>query len=224
MRFIIAPIALFFSASLASSAAEKIDFRTLALADAKFPELWVAASGKAVQLSFSSSQPSLALKADRINPFKIFKGPLDGKGKPMDTSPTLVKLPKSQSILLLGWMEEEKPAFLAVADPIATAKGDDWLIINHTPKPLTIQIGESATALPIEANTQQMVKCTAPVGEGASTAIASQKADGSWKTIYTSYLPIHADKRGLILVVQEGENIIVNYIADEIARKPASKH
>ncbi|MES2921818.1 MAG: hypothetical protein V4819_09730 [Verrucomicrobiota bacterium] len=223
MHFITASLALLFSASLATSQTEKLNFRTLARSNAKMPELWVVASGKAVPISFSNSQPSTALKADKGSPLKIHKTPLDEKGKPTDTSPTLVELPATSSILLLGWMEEEKPSFLAVADPFTTAKGDDWLVINATKKPLTIQIGATATTLTVEANSQQAVKCTAPVGEGAATTVASQQADGSWKTVYTSSWPIYADQRGLVLVVQNGERITVDYIADQIATKTAPK-
>jgi len=204
MRTIIASLALLFSAGLATSQTEKINFRTLALNKTKLPELWVAASGKAVPISFSNSQPSAALKADKGSPLKIYKTPLDEKGKPTDTSPTLVELPATSSILLLGWMEEEKTSFLAVADPFTTAKSDDWLVINATKKPLTIQIGATAPTLTLEPNTQQAVKCTSPVGEGAATTVASQQADGSWKTVYTSSWPVYADQRGLVLVSQTG--------------------
>lgn len=224
MRFLITSLALLFSASLASSQTEKLNFRTLALNNSKFPELWVAASGKTVPLAFSSSQPSAALKADKTNPFKIFKGPLDDKGKPADATPTLVELPAaSSSILLLGWVEEEKPSFLAVSDPFTTVKHDDWLVINATKKPLTIQIGATATALTVEANSQQSFKCTAAVGEGAAATVTSKQDDGSMKTIYTSSWPVYADQRGLVLVTQNGERITVNYIADQIATKESPK-
>lgn len=224
MRTIIASLALLFSAGFATAQTEKINFRTLALNNSKFPELWVAASGKAIPLAFSNSQPSAAQKADKTSPLKIFKGLLDDKGKPVDTAPTLVELPAATaSILLLGWMEEENPGFLAVADPFTTAKSDDWLVINHSQKPLTIQIGAAATPVPVEANSQLTVKCTAPVGEGAATTVATKQEDGSMKPVYSSYLPIYNDKRGLILVVQKGERVTVSYIADQIAPKTAPK-
>ncbi len=224
MRIIIASLALLVSAGLASSQTEKLSFRTLALAKAEFPELWIPAAGKSIPLAFSTSQPSAALKVDKTSPLKVFKGPLDEKGKPTDTAPTLVELPAAvSSILLLGWMEDGNPGFLAVADPFATAKNDDWLVINHTKKPLTLQIGAAATPAPIEANSQLAVRCTAPVGAGAATTVAAKQDDGTMKTVYSSYLPIYEDKRGLILVVQKGERLTVNYIADQIAPKAAQK-
>ena len=231
MRATIASLAaLILSASPAFSqkkkappAVETISFRTLALADTKLPQLWVTASGKAVPISFSSSQPSAILKADKTNPFKIYKAPPDDKGQPTDTSPALLDLPAAPTVLLLGWMENENPVFLAVADSIATAKNDDWLIINRSKKPLTIQIGATATPVPVEPNMEQVVKCTAPAGEGAATTISIKQDDGTMKAVYSSYLPVFADKRGILAIVQNGERIKVSYIEDQIPAKAAAK-
>lgn len=223
MRFIIASLALLFSASLAFSQTGKIDFRTLGLANSKMPELWAVEAGKAVPLAFSSAQPSAPLKADKTNPLKIFMGPLDDKGKPMDTSPILVNLPAASSILLLGWMEDEKPAFLAIEDAFATAKYDDWLVINHSNRPLTVQVGDTSPAFPLEANSHKTFKCTSPVSGGAAATVSTKQDDGSLKKVYSSFLPIFTDQRGMIVVTQVGERVRVKYIADQITRKQDSK-
>jgi hypothetical protein len=223
MRFLIASLALLFSAGLATSQTDKLNFRTLSLGSSKLPELWVAAAGKSVPITFSSAQPSLPLKADKGSPLKIHKSPLGEKGKPTDPSPTLVDLPASSSILLLGWKEEEKPSFLAVADPFTTAKSDDWLLINHTEKKLTFQIGGDAKPVTLEPKSQQLFKCTAPVGEGAATTVSSTQEDGSLKTVYSSYWPITADQRGLVVVVQNGARVNVNFISDPVSPKAAPK-
>lgn len=223
MRTIIASLTLLFAAGHASSQTEKINLRTLAVGNARFEELWTLSADKAVPLPFSNNQPSAPLKADKANPLRIFKGPLDENGKPTDPSPALVDLPASASILLLGRIEDGKPTFLAVADSFATVKSDDWLVINLTKKPLTIQFGEAAKSPVVEANSQLTVKCTAPVGEGSATTVSSQQADGGWKAVYSSYLPIYPDQRGLIIASQIGERIKVDYIADPVGGKPAPK-
>ncbi len=76
MRFVIIKLALLLSASLVLSQEEKIVFRTLALAQAKFPELWAIEAGNPVKITFSSAQPSVPFKADKTSPLKIFSGPL----------------------------------------------------------------------------------------------------------------------------------------------------
>ncbi|NQX02329.1 hypothetical protein HQ447_16850 [bacterium] len=221
MRFI--SLILILSSGIALSQAEKIHFRTLALVESKFPEFWAIESGKAVPILFPSAQPSAAVTADRTSPFGIFRGPLDDKGKPVDTTPLPVSLPASASILLLGWMNGEKPGFLAIEDPFATMKHDDWLVINSSNSQLAIQIGETAKPVPVKANGHQTIKSSAPSGTGAAVTIASQQADGKWKAVYTSYWPIYDDKRGLVLVVQNGARLNVNYISDTIAPAPVPK-
>lgn len=223
MRIAIAPLLTVFLASLAVCQDAKITFRTLALAESKFPDLWVIESGKAVPLSFPSAQPSVAVSADRVSPLSIFKGGLNEKGKPTDTLPTLVKIPSASSILLLGWVNGEVLGFLAIDDPFATMKHDDWLVINSTKAALAIQIGEKAKPFPVKPGSHLAVKNTAPSGTGAAVTVASQQADGKWKSVYSSYWPIYDDKRGLVLIVQKGSNFDVNYILDQIAPTPVPK-
>ncbi|MES2920130.1 MAG: hypothetical protein V4819_01190 [Verrucomicrobiota bacterium] len=226
MRFTIITLTMLFSAGLGFSQEAKLAFRTLALAQAKFPQLWVVESGKPLPITFVSAQPSPPFSADRTNPLPIFKGPLGDKGKPSDTTPTLVPLPtsSSSSILLLGWIQGDKPAFLAIDDPFATMKKDDWLVINPSKSELGIQIGATAKPIPIKANSNQAIKNTAPPGTGAAVTIAAKQADGSWKAVYTSYWPIYDNMRGLVVVVQNGEKLNVNYITDQIATAaPAPK-
>jgi hypothetical protein len=228
VHFIIAPLLfLFFVLPVYSqkenSQNEKTTLRTLALFESEFPDLWAIESGKAVPLAFSSAQPSIAIKADKTNPFGIYKGTLDEKGKPTETTLTLVKLPTSSSILLLGWMEGGNPGFLAIEDPFTTMRHDDWLVINSTKAPLAIQIGETARPLSVKAKSHQVIKSTASSGTGAAVTIASQQLDGKWKAVYSSYWPIYSDKRGLVVVVQNGTRFNVNYITDQIAAKPIEK-
>lgn len=228
MRFTIIALITLFPACLALSqqekAKDKLAFRTLALSQAKFPDLWVVEAGKPLQITFSSAQPSPPTKADRVTPLPIFKGPLNDKGIPSDTTPTLVSLPASSSVLLLGWMQGEKPGFLAIDDPFATMKSDDWLVINPSKSEIAIQIGASVTPIAIKPNSNQAIKMTAPAGKGAAVTIASKQTDGSWKAVYTSFWAINQNERGLVVVVQNGEKLNVNYITDQIATAtPAAK-
>jgi hypothetical protein len=221
MRFTLISLALLLSAGLAFSQGGGITFRTLGISSSKFPELWVIDSGKPVAIAFSSKQPSLPLKADRISPLPIFKGPLNATGKPSDTTPSKVPLPASSSLLLLGWMDGEKPGFLAIDDPFSTAKSDDWLVINPSQSEVAIQIGATAKPIPIKANSNQAIKNTAPAGVGAAVTIAAKQPDGSWKAIYSAYWPIHANRRGLVVVSQRGERFHVNYLPEKLAAPPA---
>jgi hypothetical protein len=125
--------------------------------------------------------------------------------------------------LLLGWVDGGKPAFLAIEDAFATMKSDDWLVINPSKKDLAIQIGADTKTIPIKANSHKAIKNTAPSGTGAAVTIAANQPDGKWKVIYTSFWPIYDNQRGLIVVVQKGERLNVNYISDQIAATPVPK-
>ncbi len=223
MRFAIIKLALLFSTVVGFSQQEKLAFRTLALSPSKFPELWVSEAGKPIPITFSSAQPSLPFNADRLSPLPIFKGPLDDKGKPSDPAPSQVSLPAGSSVLLLGWMDGAKPGFLAIEDPFATMKSDDWLVINPSKSEIAIQIGANVQPIPIKANSHKAIKNTAPSGTGAAVTVAAKQPDGSWKAIYTSFWPIYDNQRGLVVVVQRGERLSVSYISDKIATAPVPK-
>jgi hypothetical protein len=216
MRSAITAAALLLSASLVFSQEEKIAFRTLALAQTKFPELWAIEGGKPLAITFSSAQPSVPFKADKASPLPIFKGPLDDKGMPKETVPIKVAVPAASSILLIGWMEGDKPGFLAIADSFSTMKSDDWLVINPSKKDIAVQIGADTKPTAVKANSHLAMKNTAPSGTGAAVTIAAKQDDGKWKSVYTSFWPIYDNQRGMIVVIQKGEKLNVNYIADQI--------
>jgi hypothetical protein len=224
MRSLLITLALLCSTGLAFSQGQKLAFRTLALAQAKFPELWVLEAGKPIPITFGSAQPSTPYSADKTSPLKIFKGPLNEKGLPSDATPSLVPMPASSSILLIAWMDDTKPGFLAIEDPFATMKREDWLIINPSKSDLAVQIGANTKTHAIKANSNQTIKITAPADTGAATTIAAQQPDKSWKRIYSGYWPVREDMRGLVIVGQDGTKYRVNFISDKILPPaPANK-
>lgn len=196
----------------------QIRFRTLALAADAFPELWVVAGAKPLSITFSDTQPSQPYKADRANPFAIYQGPLDEKGKPQ--KPVAIKLPaKTDSILLLGWMLGDKSGFLAIDDPFETFHHDDWLVINTTNSAMFIQIGEKNQPVKIVPGSHAKIRTSVPAGTGAAITIAAS-IDGQLKKIFTSYWPIFDDKRGIVLIGRVGEDYKVNYIRDQVQAPP----
>jgi hypothetical protein len=194
--------------------AEKVAIRTLAFSSAPFPNLWVMDASAPVALPFSKIQPSEPLRLNLSNPLRIYKGELNDKNQPADTAPTLVPLPSGSSILLLGWMNGETPRFLPIPDSFASAKHDDWLVINGSSLPVAVQIGAKTKPTTIPPSSHLQIRVTAPVNEGAAVIIASQ-SDKGWKTIYSTYWPIYPDKRCLVVIAQDGKKMRVNVISDE---------
>lgn len=225
MRSFIFTLALLASIISGYSKENRVNFRTLATAQFEFPELWVVNSGKPVSVAFSKVQPSSPVMADGTNTLNIYKGPLDEKGKPSDTSPTKVALPASSSILLVGWMADEKPDFLAVEDPFTKLKPDDWLIINASKSELDVQIGKTAKPVPVAPVSSKSVKITDPRGnEAVAASVSAKQADGSMKSIHSGYWPVSNISRGVIVIVQKGERLTVSYIADPIPHPSVPKH
>ncbi|MFC7336052.1 hypothetical protein ACFQY0_02590 [Haloferula chungangensis] len=193
---------------------EKLDIRTLSLGSSNFPELWVMEDTAPVAVKFSSIQPSEPLRIPRSNPLRIFKGELDEKGLPKDTTPTSVKLPNNSSILLLAWMNGEAPRFLPIPDPFKSAKHDDWLVINGSAQQVAIQIGAKSKPVSVAPSSHSRVRVTAPVNEGAAVTVATRNKK-AWKTIYSTYWPIYPDKRCLVIIAQDGRKMRVKVISDE---------
>ena len=221
MRFLIPLCLILGHATLAAQPAE-ITLRTLAMNATPLPEkLWTVDGSDAVSLGFSTVQPSETVNVRRLSPMPIYQGPLDEKGKPLDAAPTLVKLPANASaILLLGWMNRDKPAFLPIPDPFATAKRDDWMIINATPTEIALKIGADAKPFLIKGNSHQPIRVGVPADQGAAVTIATRKGE-DWRTFYSTYWPIYQDKRCIILFTAGEERIQVKQIFEEL-QKPAA--
>ncbi len=219
MRTILLSFALLHPAFAQS---EKIEIRTLSLGGGEFPKLWVADGEHAVPLVFSSVQPSLPLRVNRLQPFPVFSGDLDEKGIPEDSSPQKVTLPAGDSHLLLGWMIAEKPNFLAIADPFRSARHDEWIVINTSMENIAIRIGGQKKPLQIKPGAHAMVKIASTPDTGAPSTIAFLK-DGQWKPFYSAFLPVFPDKRSLIIISKAGTRLHANIISDELPRPEAKE-
>ncbi len=198
---------------------EKISVRTLAITPGEFPAVWAMDGTVAVKLEFPSVQPSTFQEVTRAGDLPLYQGELDEKGKPKDTSPTLLKLPEGSEILLLAWMQEGKVRFLPVRDAAASGKFNDWLVVNMTHKSVGIQIGEGVKPVVFPAVSCKTLRIDRPAGEATAVVMAGNDS-GTWNKFYSTYWPVQADKRCLVLLVQVGENIEVRQIFEELDRKP----
>ncbi len=220
MRFIL-PLFLFLWCMVPVKAqSSKVAVRTLSLYPAPMPELYTPDGKELIPLEFTDVQPSEPTKLDRLKSLPIYTTPVipEGEAPP----PYSVRLPGNASaVLLLGWLgPEEKPQFLAIPDPSASARQDDWMVINSTKQNVAIQVGVKSKPVPVKAGSHQTIKVNVPVNRGAGITMAAPKGD-EWKTFYSTYWPVHPDRRYLILIVQDGEKMRVKPIF-EFLPKPAT--
>ncbi len=202
---------------------DKAAVRTLSLGGRNFPQLWVMNGKTPVELTFSPVQPSPPVEITAFNPLPIFKGDLNEKGMPADTSPAKVRLTPGKSQLLLGWMADNTPKFHAIPDDFASASSRNWLVVNTTSAPVAIQIGADTKPTPVKPGAHSSIRVQAPAGEGAAVVVASPKKSGEWKTIYSTYWPIYKDKRCLVLIVDDGRRPRVKVISDDYRKRQAAK-
>ncbi|MES2660019.1 MAG: hypothetical protein V4689_15465 [Verrucomicrobiota bacterium] len=200
-----------------SAEGEKFSLRTLALTPGEFPQVWTMDSSKPVLLEFSSSQPSEPLRLGRTNPFPIYLSEPGDKGQSADKSPAMLKLPEGPGILLLGLMDQEKPRFLPIADTAFAGKFNDWFVINVSAKQVAIQVGTAVAPVVIEPGARMPLKINQPSGEGAPVTMAS-KEEKEWRKFFSTYWPVHADKRCLVVIVPNGERIEARLIFEELER------
>ncbi len=220
MRIILPLYLLVWSLLPIAAQSSKLSIRTLSLYPVPMPELYTPDGKELVPLKFTDIQPSEPLKVDRLKGLPIYTSPVipEGKAPP----PYLVKLPgTASSILLLGWLgPEETPQFLAIPDPSATARRSDWMVINSTKNNVALQIGINTKPMPIKAGSHQTIEVNVPVNTGAGVTMATLHKE-KWKTFYSTYWPIYADKRCLILIVQDGPKMRVKQIFEDLP-KPAA--
>lgn len=134
-----------------------------------------------------------------------------------------VKLPAgAKGILLLGWMDSEGPRYLAVDDDFISAKYDKWLLINTASKDVAFRIGEDNKPLMLKANSVQNYKLTAPADSGVAV-VGQAKWDEKVKTFYSTYWPVRAGERGIVIFFYlKDERIALRKITD-VLFKPEEK-
>lgn len=217
MRFLVPLCLLLWLQGPLAAQSAKLSIRTLSLYPVKMPELYTPEGKTLIPLTFTDVQPSTPMRVNRLDGLPIYTTPVVPEGKA--APPFTIKLPGAASdILLLAWLGPEgKPQFLAIPDPSATARQKDWMVINSTANNVALQIGANTKPTPVKAGSHQVIEVTAPVNTGAAVTIATPR-DDTWQTFYSTYWPVFADKRCLILILQDGEKMRVKQIFEDLPK------
>jgi hypothetical protein len=213
---------LFFNAN-ARGEDGTIAVRTLALRADEMPELFLHTGKEYLPLRFSAVQPTETLQVLAANPLPLYRSGTDANGKAGFIIAHRVKLPdRAAGILLLGWKQGEEPRFVPVKDEFAKAGYNDWLLINASQHPVAFKAGETATPLLLKPGVSVTHRIGAEKGEGiAVTAQAPLK--GKVKTFFSTFWPVYADKRSLVVFVDDGTRILVKRISDSLAAPDPAK-
>lgn len=115
-------------------------------------------------------------------------------------------LPKgAKQVLVIAAKTGNQVSMVALADNLST-NYRDWMLINSTATPLVFQFGEGKTLIQVPPGQSVPIQIEADFGTGAAVRIAAFREEG-WELIYSTFWPVYEGQRGLIIFMQDGENI-----------------
>lgn len=196
-------------------AAEPMNVRTLAFRGGEFPKCFLRSGGDYVPLRFSEIQPSVPVKVARENPLRIFQPAAEGAGGQYQVVASVPLPGDARDILLVGMNSGEELRFVAFADNISTASSRDWVLINGTSQPILFQVGEDTRPIGLEPGKAKLEKIESDDEKGAPVR-AQAKIDGEVKLIYSTFWPVPADKRSVVLFLEDRGKIRVKRISDSL--------
>lgn len=205
------------------TSAQTIEIRTLALRAGDLPEVFVKGTKEHFPLKFSAVQPTEVVRALSANPLPLYRREVAADGKTGFVVSHQVKLPAgARGILLLAWTVGDKTRYLAIEDDFAAAGYNDWLLINTSTRPIAFKVGETAKPILLNPGVSTTHQISVAKGEGA-TVLAQAPLNGKNKVFYSTYWPVHAEKRSVVLFVDDGPKIIVKRISDQLASDSSGK-
>ncbi len=167
-------------------------------------------------LRMSSVQPSPSVEVAYANPLPVFHNPPPADPQTPYRPDALAPLPNgARRVLLLGSGDAEQTTYRAIPDPIASGESRDWLLVNTTPSPIVLRIGQESDPVLIPADTQIVYRIPALEHTGAAVSAASN-VQGEPQVFFSTYWPIQADKRCIVLFAGDGEKIRVRRITDRV--------
>ncbi len=202
-----------------AAAAEKtLGVRTLMLESGELPETYLKGAKGHLPVRFSNIQPSKPLRVLYKNPLPIFRTGTDPEGNEVFTEVGSAKLPpNARGILLLCWQSGDTTRFKAIRDDFDSARSGEWMLINATTKPIAFRIGKDTKAIRVAPGSSETHRISAKANKGAAVTAATP-AGKEWKMFFSTYWPVYADKRCLVLFVADGEKIRVKRITDRIVK------
>ncbi|NWK56666.1 hypothetical protein HW115_13670 [Verrucomicrobiaceae bacterium N1E253] len=196
--------------------ADSLELRTLQLDKQEMPDLYVNGAEGPELLSFSSIQPSALLQVDKTDPLVLYRQVKDGNGGLDYKQAFKVDIPDSaEGILLLAWKVSGKEKFMAIKDHFSKAKADQWLMINTSDRAIAFQVGAKTKPVLIKPSSIHIFDVKAQKGKGAAI-MAKASIDQEIKTIYSTFWPVYAGKRLVVIISNTGEKIRVKPIFDTI--------
>jgi hypothetical protein len=216
-RFLVLPVVVFSLLGGALVSAQTIGVRSLALRSGELPEVYLKGAKNHLLLEFSSVQPSEVVRALRTSPLPLYRKVVDDEGAVTFSVAHKIKVPSgAKGILLLGLTSGKEVRFVPIADDFGSARYNDWLLINAGQRPIAFSVGQKTKPVMIAPGASTTHRISVEKGKGAAV-LAQAPFGGKAKTFFSTYWPVHAGKRTVVLFVDDGKKIRVKRISDKLA-------
>jgi len=206
----------------ARAAGEKtIGVRTLAIGPVDPAEMFMQGAKGYQAVRFSDVQPSAPVRVVFKNPLPVFLPKTGPDGKESYAVAGSAKLPAgARGLLLLCWQSGNTVKFKAIRDDFDSAGAGDWMLVNAADKAVAFKLGKDAKPIRVAPGASRVYRIGAAKNKGAAVtaAIPAGKDGKEWKLFFSTYWPVYADKRCLVLFVSDGEKIRVKRITDKIRK------
>ncbi|WFB34778.1 hypothetical protein P3T73_11465 [Kiritimatiellota bacterium B12222] len=167
-------------------------------------------------IRLSSVQPSPPVEVKANNPLPLYYTAPDPESETVPRPHAGVKIPAGiQHVLILGKVQNDKVSWVAIPDNLPLADSRDWQMINASPVPIVIRIGEESEAILLKPGSQKVYKLNVKPGEGAAVT-AARWVDGEPEIFYSTYWPVKENQRGLVLFLSEGGGVQVKRISERL--------
>ena len=186
-----------------------VQVRTLALDSKPIAGLFVETKSGYQELKFSVYQPSVIVQAQALETLRIYRQQPNAESEPSYVVFKQLELPQDgRRILLIGLQSDAGVGLIPIQDNFGAGDSKDWLLVNASSKPLAFQVGSETAPIPVPALQSIPMRIDVPAGKGATIRVAARYDEG-WKKFYSTFWPVYANQRCLVLFVPDGDSIRV---------------
>lgn len=212
----------FVATVLPVAAQQKISVRTMALSGIESDPLFFATQGdeKWVPVDWSRRQPSMpAVTFAQEGVLPLFRMEMDPEGKSAYKVAHPVKIPAgAKEILLFAWMVEGKLQLQPVDDDFLGKQHNRWLLINFSGKEIAFRVGDESKPILLKSKASKLYTINVDENKPASILGQARIRGTEPKLFYSSYFPVKAGRRTIVIFTDEGDKIRTKLVADLFPR------
>ncbi|MEY3395783.1 MAG: hypothetical protein RL346_2020 [Verrucomicrobiota bacterium] len=203
---------------LAAQTPQTISVRTMALSEIEGPPLFFATGGEKpwVPVHWSRRQPSrptVTLAPEGV--LSLFQMKENPDGKTAYQAAHALKLsPNAKEILLFAWMAEGTLQLQPVDDDFLGKQHNRWLLINFSDKEIAFKVGDESKPIFLKSKTSELYSINVAENQPATILGQARIRGKDPKLFYSSYFPVKAGRRTIVLFTNDGDKIRTKLVID----------